>query len=77
MRIGQHRHISNVLMAAPDTFPMHIEQIYSINFKIATWRKSVRLSAIFKDGLKCCLCGLDYYITFTKELSSWEKVKIK
>jgi hypothetical protein len=31
-------------------------------------------SAIFHSGLKCCLYCLNYWITFTKGLSNWEKV---
>ncbi len=37
---------------------------------------SVRFSVIFSGGLKCCLCGLSYWVIFTKELSDWEKGKV-
>jgi hypothetical protein len=39
--------------------------------------KMSAFSAIFYGDLKCCIFGLNYWITFTKGLSNWEKVKIK
>jgi hypothetical protein len=52
-------------------------QNYSIGQKKRHHEKVSDFSAIFHGGLKCCLCGLNYLITFTKDMSNLEKIKFK
>jgi hypothetical protein len=59
-----------------ETFPLAC--MYSIGHKKSNIaKKRINFLEIFHDGLKCCLCVLNYWITLTKGLSNWDKVKIK
>jgi hypothetical protein len=70
---------------APATDLLRCEQFIHVASQLNTvsaikkrlGEKKVRFLAIFHGGLKCCFCVLNYWITFKKGLSNWDKVKIK
>jgi hypothetical protein len=59
-------------------FFVNIFALFTVS-AIKKWhhKKMYDFSAIFHGGLKCCLSCLNYWITFTKGLSNWEKVTKK
>ncbi len=44
--------------------------------KLISQKKYPVFWQFFKVGLKCCLCGLNYWFTFTKDLSTGKRWKL-